>query len=614
MRISHSWKDQHVRGEGRAGMLLTNKKGNYLALSTPNNASHYEGYFHFDAKRWELLKSIESIGIGEEPLELANHLSSVERRYDKAHERFVLCSNALLYELEGEAEATITLDARYVHDFSTWGRVYDVEEHDELLLVHYRKYTDASCAKLDYESFLAIASPDGCVPLRRSERWIERRYAYDVRRGSAAPDHCFELGSIASAGRLRLILAASTSREKALGKARRVREEYETIQENTLRAIEQTLRQPRIVPALALRSLDALTVRVKGDVRGIFAGLPWFYQVYARDEAICLRAKALEGRYLLAKELIFRSAEAMLPSGRLPNRMPHAELGSADAVGWLFARLQGLLEHLVARGILNDYFTRIELAYLRDRLERAIETLHARYLRDGLIWNAAKETWMDTVAGDDGRPGARIEIQALAIRMYRCAQLLSRLTKTGNGKHLRVYERERLAAVRRHFLVDGRLVDGLSDHGVDRRVRPNLFLALYLCPDLVGVREWRESIEAVMGELWCEWGGLRSLSCEDALFVGHYSGLDNRSYHRGDSWFFLNNLAAVALHRLDAKAYEPWVRKIRDASVNEMLYSGWAGHCAEVSSASYLESAGCWAQAWSAASLVELLAELGELI
>jgi len=239
-------------------------------------------------------------------------------------------------------------------------------------------------------------------------------------------------------------------------------------------------------------------------------------------------------------------------------------------------------------------------------------SLRDHHLVDGLVRNAPLETWMDTHGGTgDVRGGVRVEIQALTLASVRTLFLLSRLLKRGVDKQWRLFERELVRRTREVLFVDGMLWDGW-DGVLDRTIRPNIFLAAYAYPDLLSKKEWREVFDRALGSLWLEWGGLASIQKDHPLFCAEYSGQDDRSYHRGDSWYWVNNLAALVLHRLDADHYHYYVRSLLAASVNELLWGGVAGHAAELSSASRQTSSGCFAQAWSAATLVELLSVLDE--
>jgi glycogen debranching enzyme len=98
------------------------------------------------------------------------------------------------------------------------------------------------------------------------------------------------------------------------------------------------------------------------------------------------------------------------------------------------------------------------------------------------------------------------------------------------------------------------------------------------------------------------------------LFVDHYTGRNNSSYHRGDSWFFINNIAAICMLRTDKVKFRKYIDSIVDAGAREILWSGAAGHAAEISDANHLSSQGCFSQAWSNATFIELMLELNQKI
>jgi len=87
----------------------------------------------------------------------------------------------------------------------------------------------------------------------------------------------------------------------------------------------------------------------------------------------------------------------------------------------------------------------------------------------------------------------------------------------------------------------------------------------------------------------------------DSRFVAKDSGEGSSSYHNGDSWYFMNNLVASVLYRINPAKYSEYINEIMDASTNEILYMGTVGHHSEISSAMCQESLGCEAQLWSSA-------------
>jgi len=245
-----------------------------------------------------------------------------------------------------------------------------------------------------------------------------------------------------------------------------------------------------------------------------------------------------------------------------------------------------------------------DLMTLKNKLELCLQRVHKAHMKDSLIVNSAKETWMDTIERD----GARIEIQALQLAMYKTAQLLNELTLSYSEKH--AWQEKKLLQVVRSCFFNGRLADGFVNGKADLTQRPNLFLASYIYPELLSQDEWEQAFDHALQRLWCSWGGLSTIDKSHPNFKANYTGQDNASYHQGDSWYWISNLAALSLLRLNKAKYKEFIYKIIEASMSEMLSSGWIGHCAEVSSASSRTSEGCWAQAWSAATLVELLEEV----
>ena len=214
--------------------------------------------------------------------------------------------------------------------------------------------------------------------------------------------------------------------------------------------------------------------------------------------------------------------------------------------------------------------------------------------------NGPQETWMDTVWGNDTRSGARIEIQALRLSMYRLAYELS-------GKdEFKELEQKLKEKVREKFWNGNILADGLDDW----TIRPNLFIAAYIYPELLSKDEWSKCFETALPKLWLEWGGLATIDKDNPLFCDNYTGENHQSYHRGDSWFWINNLAAIVMARVDRKLFGNYIDQILDASANDILYQGFIGHHSELSSASEQKSEGCLCQAWSSAMFVELMHEL----
>jgi predicted glycogen debranching enzyme len=330
-----------------------------------------------------------------------------------------------------------------------------------------------------------------------------------------------------------------------------------------------------------INSLDQLTASDR-----VIAGFPWFFQPWTRDELISITNLSQQ----VKKDIILRDIQYLKDDGRIPNILSENAQSNADSVGWLFTRMDDSMK----------VFTVNERNIIREKIVESIMRLNVAYVRDLLVCNGPKETWMDSQYSDNGRAGARIEIQALTLRTYQTAY---RLTKNEKFSRLAQLTEKK---VKKEFW-NGR---NLSDGAGDPTIRPNVFIAAYVYFGLLKKDEWETCFDSILQNLWCEWGGLSSIDKKNPLFCPNSTGEDARSYHRGDSWYFLNNMAALVLHRTNAEKYRPYVEAVLKASTEDILWKGMAGHHSEISSAAIQKAEGCGAQAWSAAMYIELVNEL----
>ena len=596
VRVIHEQGGQRAEGEAHglgAGMfLLTDRQGGFFSLG---NITKYNGLVCRVEEH--LAKTVENILLPGQELETVRSFpGGVERRYSGgAVETFAMGSCSLSYSIEGySGELLLDLDMRRLGDESAAGRAYAVRQEGETLLITYEKYSDDSRSQKEYELSLAVQGVAHGA-FRFIQEWQEGRYQYDARRGDSSKLWLFRCGAIRVDGSLSLSFAAGANAVEASVK--------------TTAGERQAVTHPKDepLPALvSLASLDSLTLARTG---WIYAGLPWFSQPWSRDELISLGALIRAGRYALAKETVLRYAALLSQRNGLDALYPRGGLPAADALGWLAKRTHDLLLALERRGLLRQHFSRRELRSLRDAIGGALATVAAERSGDGLIVNSVGETWMDASYGGDTRQGARIEIQALQLAGYRLCRLLERKTSLLSGNEWRRREEGLSRRVRAAFFSDGRLADGVVDGQQDWTQRPNIFLAYYLYPELLPAEEWKAAFDHALSRLWLPWGGLATIEKEHPLFTPRYTGMSNQSYHRGDSWYWVNGLAALCLRRLDSAKYREHIEKLRCACVDDLLFQGAIGHCSELSSAAEQEWGGCFSQAWSAAMLYELLTE-----
>jgi len=582
--------------------IITNQNGDYLALGNPNH-SNYDGLFFKSAQSY--FKTIANIASQHETTSLLLHDDFIERKISGSTQQFFLHEDGLLLRHtihnSEDAKPAITLDCKQLYDESDTGRIYSVEESIfhasdtlgdlHILRVRYTKYIDDTRSATAYELCLCIASTS---PFARIDRWRNAQYEYDNRRKSHYTPWVYDLATIEQNGDTAIALGQNNDEAqwKAVGMLLRRQKIIQQIRSRS---------QPPTLPAKAQPAWRALaTLKINN---GMYAGLPWFFQYWSRDELTCCGGLLAAGQYDLVVKIIDRWFSVVRHDGTLPAIFPDKGLESSDAPGWLGKRVMDLINSLSAKNRLGS-LSHDTLVRWRDHTGIMLDHIVSR-MRDGLLWSGYNTTWMDTSKDDDGRSGARIEIQALLLALVDAHALLCTITRH------EVAEKRKIAWVVREnakrFVSGDVLLDGLYDNGSpDFTVRPNIFLAWYIAPDLFVQQEWEKFFSSALPKIWLPWGGVSSVAKDDWRFCPTYTGEDVASYHRGDSWYFINNIVAMALHSVNPAMFASTIQQIVAASEHDLLTLGYIGHCSEVSSASVQEAAGCHAQAWSASTLIEL--------
>lgn len=586
MKVIHTLGQNKIEKEVKeeVGFLLTNRLGDYLSLSqTP--LSRYQGWFI--RERGKLYKIIENLEIvGALPIkELKNCLSFIERKRANLKEKFFLpnYAHSLFYATEKPVPLELTLDIKESYDNQEFGREYQIFQEKEFIIAEFK-------SRKEKPIYLALR-PD-IFDFQKIESWIQRDYQLDRSRNS--PPFKRYVYKALRLKASKIAFAVSRDKDKAEKEAKILFEKAQNLErqrEEILKKIilPEKLREKEIAFAylLAQNSLESLVVASDSDI-GLFAGLPWFFQFWSRDTAISLKALA-SFNFPLAKEILFNLLEDIKEDGRLPNiifgRMPLAPAESADSIGWFFKRAEDFIR--------EEKIREKEIAEIKRSLENSIKSLLCHHTKDDFAINKPSETWMDT----QPREGIRIEIQALRLNLYHLAYQL-----TGK-KEYQTLERRLKKKIYEKFWNKKFLRDGINDP----TIRPNIFLAAYIYPRLLKKKEWLSCFKNTLPKLWLKWGGIATIDKKNPSFFQHHTGEDGKSYHSGDSWFYLNNLAALILHKFDKKKFHSYIKKILTASTKEILWKGIIGHHGELSSAEKLTSEGSWVQAWSCALYIEAI-------
>ena len=611
MRIVHHLGSTSAEKESdeNVGFLLSNNKGGYCSFfSSPS--SRFQGLFYFDPGEGRMYKFIENIELkgGNRANALRNSVYCIEREKGDVSESFFMPKHfdSLVYELSAENEFDLVLDCKETYDNREWGRHYNIFEKDGLLVVEFTKITDSredqSSGANEFSLFLAIGGDT--TSYNKNDFWTERHYGFDKARNSR-PFSRHVYNALKLKGNS-FVFSMSKSQKGALSECAYVLNNLKKLKAREKKNFDEFLRKPAVKNVVhsnkigtreklayinALDSLNKLVISEKGN-HTILAGLPWFFQAWARDALISLKAisKIDHG---LAGKIMFSWLRLLKKDGRLPNITGKSYMtgtGSADATGLLFLRVAEM----------TDNWKPGQLPIVKNALESSLRRLAKEYTKNSLEYNSPKETWMDSEFKGDTREGARLEIQALKLAMYDYAFKLTKNQKYNILKNVLRNE------VRNDFWSSGVLADGLGDF----TIRPNVFIAHYAYPGILDKDEWEACFEETLKKIWLGWGGFSTIDRSSPLYCESSTGENPQSYHRGDSWFWINNLGALSLLKANRHKFDDFIRKVTEASTEEILWKGCIGCHSEISDAKELSSKGCFNQAWSNAVYLELIEEI----
>jgi glycogen debranching enzyme len=582
MIIRHVSSIGEIRGNlAGYGSSFLRGKSDWFSQFILERATRYEGWFLTDEadqphQFWKFIERIELFPSTKQlPQTVTVGDNATAYRYSDGTEvSFQLAPNltaagGLCLSSNAAVEMQLTLDMRGIYLQPQDGREYTIAPYKSGLLI---TYTDPllNGRKL----FIILQSPDG-IKLSKEPSWQQVYYGRDAKRNSEPSSlYVYTFPPLATQ---KLFLGIGCSLEKAEEGVRSA----ETLAAADFSQQLPTTTETELSLLKAEKALEKLHVS-----SGYYAGLPWFHQHWSRDELITALGLPLSEKL----RMLERYLETPLYQGELPTYIGSGTY-CADGVGWL-----ALLVKEIGLEQLNDTLK----AKLTTFLQASVLGLDTyRKTPTGLIWSGHNATWMDTI----GRVGCRVEIQT----MYGlCLQLLHQLTGQESWQLKQLEHREAV----RHLLFHDFLRDGLEgDASLSTELRPNVFLAYLLQPKLLSESEWHTTFSLVLAACRTPWGGLTSLQTDSKLFQAQSTGENNLSYHQGDSWFHINCLAALALHRLDKARYATTIEGLRSSACKELLWQHFLGCPGEIASAETGASWGCGIQGFAGGPLVKLLQE-----
>ncbi len=346
--------------------------------------------------------------------------------------------------------------------------------------------------------------------------------------------------------------------------------------------------------------------------RSLIAGYHWFSD-WGRDTMIALPGLTLTtGRPTIAASIL-RTYAQFVDMGMIPNRFPDAgekpEYNTVDATLWYFEAIRAYFAATGDQKLLRELFP-----VLKDILkwyERGTRYNIQMDKADALI-NAGEAgvqlTWMDAKIGDwvvTDRIGKPVEINALWYNALRTMAEFARQLSEPSGKFDALADRVRLGFGRFWNHKMGYCYDILDGpDGSDLSLRPNQLLAISLYHSPLTPAQQRSAVDACARHLLTA-HGLRTLSSDDAAYIGHYGGdqLERDSaYHQGTVWGWLIGPFVSAHLRVyndpaQARSYlYPLLHHLADHGVGSLseIFDGDPPFTPR----------GCIAQAWSVAEVL----------
>jgi hypothetical protein len=607
MQITHQYKNTKIaqKAEEGTGLILGNDLGNYFYM-TDQKETRYQGFFYADGENYknklEVYKVIDKINFLNEGelAEIKNNFYKVEKIYKNGlSEKYFLPNgyNSLCLEVNKKTKAEIILDIRHPYDSRTTGRFYDMEINKDCAIVKFVKrrdwQEDGLGDKKEFSLYLAIKTDQG--KYEKIEEYFSKYYQIDHERNSFPYDRfIYKALRIEFKKAVFSVSKIKKDAEKEVKKVftnfNKLREKEEINVHEKLKELNITDEEIKIANLCAQNSIYTLMVETNNK-NGVYAGLPWFFQFWHRDEAVSL-LQIYKINKDLAKEIILVQLKTITSEGQVPKSRfynpEQNELQSADALGWLANRIMKIDEkYKLPEDFKMDIIKGYELAALNLIQKRTENDLAVSY---------KNETWMDSLE----REKHCLEVQACRYNIY---DLLHKFT--GNDQY-KILKDDLKNKIIEKFYQD----DIIKDCENDNTIRPNIFIIAYLMPDLLDKEAWEKCFDKILPKLYLNWGGISSVDMTSDKFIPKNTGENSASYHNGNSWYWINNLTALVLYKLNAHKYSSYINGIMEASTNEILYFGITGHHSEISSAEKQTSSGCQAQLWSSAMYLEVFEEM----
>jgi len=604
--VYHSSKDRIIRSREPVGSYRASIFNKNSFLCIPNRKrSRYDGYFVKAKKLWKILDEIRfdffEIKDADKIVKCKN---SMQLFFKFINISFFIDepTGALLFESNTDIKMNFLFDIRNAFDQRIWGRHYEVEYlSDNTIAIHFVKKTDtredSTQGQKEFEKFVVIKYNGHAVS---NQRWIEQEYEYDIDRRS--PEYKRHVFSPFDINATRLMIATGDSLDEAMNKIKARYKLFDKIKNlATDFEVERVSRFEEVDFAYA-SAKDSLLSLCSKDC--MVAGAPWFFEEWSRDEAISLIGLIHSNELELARSYMMNILKNVYYNGKVYAKLGEKSHFSIDALPWLFNRVSYMIRFSDKKNIADYFLTKHFISLFKGSVINTADLINKFLGKSHMIYSLPHETWMDSTYGNDTREGFNIEVQAMYLYLNKLAYALTK------DEFYKEKEREMRTEVVNNFFNGEILYDNLNT----KLIRPNVFIAYYFYPELLSHLQWKRVFNSAIKALWLEWGGFSTIDKNSDLYTPFHTGEYPESYHRGDSWYFLNNIAAIAMYKLDRTIYSSYIADIISAGTKEILWMNSVGSAAELSSAGTQTSQGAFNQAWSNATYIELIKEISKEI
>jgi hypothetical protein len=261
-------------------------------------------FFERDGK---IYRTIEELRFEQPASKITNHLWCIERQHSNATARIMMHDDSMLIDCSSPVVMTLVTDIKQSYDNRVWGREYEVTAEQGCMLVNFSKHNDNrddnSTHHDEYKCCLAVcALPLDYAPIKQ---WEEHFYSQDNSRGSTPDKRWVFIAARLKAARI--AFGFGMTKQEAIKQARKTLANATRIMQSEESRVSRLVRQSMLENKEAeasrkccVHGLDALGVKENG----LYAGLPWFFQFWTRDEAVAAGGLIAQGKTEEAKKTL----------------------------------------------------------------------------------------------------------------------------------------------------------------------------------------------------------------------------------------------------------------------------------------------------------------------